>query len=190
MRRAPSDPSTRAGGGSYARTHARIDAGSHTNAETYAHARRERTSMRTDARRTSRRAENGGYCYGHYLPLIRTGGGRFSCERARRFNGAYTCALRTRMCETGCVQREEKREKDRRGSRVAARHRDERDTPQPDCGCRCRRRRAPRPDPRDFQDTRHTTHEPRTLCGVKQLDPSSLRTRYRYNGAAGAAKLS
>lgn len=47
---------------------------------------------------------------------------------------------------------------------------------------------APRPDPRDFQDTRHTTHKPRTLCEVNQLDPSSLRARYRYNGAAGARR--
>jgi len=59
------------------------------------HARRERTSMRIDARRTSRRAENGSYCYGHYLPLIRTGGGRFSCECMRQSSTEGARALRT-----------------------------------------------------------------------------------------------
>jgi len=183
----PSNPSTRPGG-SYARTHARIDAESHTNANTHTRARA-RISMRANARRTSRRAENGSYCYGYYLPLIRTGGGRFSCECVRRFNRGCTCVTRGCVRVDVCNGREKGERKRKEQEKTRALQREERDTPQPDCRpCRCRR--APRPDPCEIFKIPGTRPKPRTLCGVKQLDPSSLRARYRYNGAAGAPKLS
>lgn len=141
----------------------------------YAHAHK-RILMRTSA--TDKLCGSGSYCYGYYLPLIRMEG-----QTGCRGIDVCVCALCVCVAMRRCLHRE----RDRRGSRVlsAARswthYRRERDRAWLQTPLSLS---APRPDPRDFQDTRHTTHKPHTLCGVNQLDPSSLRARYRYNGAA------
>lgn len=122
---------------------------------------------------------NGSYCYGYYLPLIRTLGS-VRCSSV--------CVARNAWIRNGVCVREGKRDEAGEAPRWTHHHR-EWDTPPawlqtpPSSSSSA----TPRPDPRDFQDTRHTTHKLRTLCGVNQLDPSPLRAWYRYNGVMGAA---
>lgn len=145
--------------------------------------------MRTNA--TDKLCGSGSYCYGYYLPLIRMGG-QTGCKGYRSSRRRIGVCVRACVCVCAGMRRCLQRERDGRGSRGL------RAAPSWTGYCRERDRTrlqtplslsVPRPDPRDFQDTRHTTHKPHTLCGVNQLDPSSLRARYRYN-ARGATKLS
>lgn len=150
-----------------------------------------RTNVESDAcARTTEQGcvESGSYRYGYYLPLIRMGG-QPGCKGVG-LRGCVCACVRAFARMRGYVAvftQGEGREKERGGSRVLCaalsltHYRGERDTAWLQTPLSLS---APRPDPRDFQDTRHTTHKPRTLCGVNQLDPSSLRARYRYNGAA------
>lgn len=156
--------------GSYARPHKRRESRVYT-----------RVRGNVEARRDKLRG-SGSYCYGYYLPLIRMKG-QIRGIGLREWMCACVCCAYARVCG-GVYTRKGTEEARACYARLVCswtHYRRERDRAWLQTPLSLS---APRPDPRDFQDTRHTTHKPHTLCGVNQLDPSSLRPRYRYNGAA------
>lgn len=131
--------------------------------------------------------ENGSYCYGYYLPLIRTGG-RLGCVCV----GPRACvACNAWICDRVCVRRE----KGRSGVRLLV----ERTTTanethhQPDCRPRYRRRRHTTPWPTRF--SRYPAHDPQAphfMRGqpTRPLAVTSAISIQRHNGCGGAPKLS